>query len=128
MCCELWILLNTLVSDVDGLLCQPRLVTARGIAALVGVGSVSWIVDHETINTAVSNAQCFPRAQSGLPWSNPPRTFVITKSLLCDCMLQPVMVWSTHFWSVSVRCIYICVSCSKCRAQCFVRVDVVLPN
>ena len=128
MCCELWILLNPLVSDVDGLLCQPRLETARRIAAPVGVGSVSWIVDHETINTAVSTAQCFPRAQFRTSLVKSTRNLVITKSLLCDCMLQPVMVSSTHFWSVSVRCIYTCVSCSKCRAQCFVRVDVVLPN
>ena len=59
MCCEqLWFLLHEgFVFDVDRLLCQPYIVTARWIPALVGVATVSWIVDHGHQRNHVSTAQ-----------------------------------------------------------------------
>ena len=44
--CVLFLAARTFRLEVDGLLCQSHPVTARWISALVGVGSVSWQVDH----------------------------------------------------------------------------------
>ena len=55
ICEHLWLLLHErFVFDVDELLCQSDLVTARWIAALVGVGSVQETVNHEMINVIQS--------------------------------------------------------------------------
>ena len=52
MCCEQQWMLPEIAAD--GLPCQTLLLTARGVAALVGVRPVSWLVDHEMINVIQS--------------------------------------------------------------------------
>ena len=56
MCYEQWLILlhERKIFDVDGPLQQPLFLTVRGIAALAGVGPVSWIADHEMINVIQS--------------------------------------------------------------------------
>ena len=56
MWCEqlCFLLRERFVFEVHELLSQPHLVTARWISALVGVGSVSLVVDHGEINVIMS--------------------------------------------------------------------------
>ena len=86
MCCEpKWVLPHErFVFEVDGLLCQPHLVTARGIAAPVGVASSSWKVTHERISGIQSQLLHDSRVGSqGLRAVQPTK-----KSLSRDCVLD----------------------------------------
>ena len=86
------------------------LLTARWIAALVGVGPVSCVADHEMI------IKVFRVASQRLRTFN--STFVSTNSFSRDCVRQLRMAFADAFlMSFSVRLVYICETCSRCLAQ-----------
>ena len=115
ICCEQQrtLLHERFVFEVDGLLCQPHLVTARWIAALVGVGSVSWAVIEGMINVIQCQLlNAFRVCTQVSELHSPPRIFVITKSLSRDCVLQTRMALQ-HLSGVCLR--------SLCLPMCYLQ-------
>ena len=98
--------------------------TARWIAALVGVGPVSWIVDHKMTN--VIQYQLLNAFRVGSEETQEVQNLHNYEELVAwlrdantDGSANTLLV------SVSVRIIYTCVTCSRCVAQCNVCADVV---